>query len=58
MRAHDGPDSTFWVANGLVETFGWTRKRLAAARRRLVELGYLRRIRQAGKRHAALYCWD
>ena len=57
LCAHNSKDVTFWVANGLAETFGWTRKRLAVARRRLIELGYLRPIRQAGKGHVALYRW-
>jgi hypothetical protein len=58
LRAMQGPWSTFMVANGLTETFvGWSRKRLAAARHRLIELGYLTPQRQAGRGHPALYRW-
>jgi hypothetical protein len=58
LRAKQGPWSTFMVANGLTETFvGWSRKRLAAARHRLIELGYLTPLRQAGRGHPALYRW-
>jgi hypothetical protein len=47
LRAHNGPWATFMCANGLAETFGWPRKRLAAARRRLIELGYIQPVRTA-----------
>jgi hypothetical protein len=35
LRANNGPASTFMVANGLAEKFGWGRKRFAAVRKRL-----------------------
>jgi hypothetical protein len=35
-RANNGPDRTFMLANGLAEVFGWSRKRLASARKRLL----------------------
>jgi hypothetical protein len=57
LRANQGPDATFMVANGLSEVFRWKRHRLAAARSRLIELGYFKRIRQAGDGHPALYRW-
>ena len=57
LRAHQGPDALFMCANGLAETFGWTRKRLANARLRLIELGYFKPVRQAGYRTAALHRW-
>jgi Bifunctional DNA primase/polymerase, N-terminal/Primase C terminal 1 (PriCT-1) len=57
LRANQGPDATFMCANGLAETFGWSRLRLAEARRRLIELGYLRPLRQAGRGTPALFRW-
>jgi hypothetical protein len=57
LRANQGPESTFMVANGLADTFGWGRLRFAEARRCLIELGYLKPIRQAGYRTAALFRW-
>lgn len=57
LRAHHGPGNTFMVANGLAERFGWWRKRLAEARRRLIELEYLKPVRQAGRGHPALFRW-
>jgi hypothetical protein len=57
LRAKQGPWSTFMVANGLTEIVGWSRKRLSAARHRLIELGYLTPLRQAGRGHPALYRW-
>jgi Bifunctional DNA primase/polymerase, N-terminal/Primase C terminal 1 (PriCT-1) len=57
LRAKQGPWSTFMVANGLDKVFGWHRIRLAAARRRLIEMGYITAVRQAGKGHPALFKW-
>lgn len=37
LRANNKPDATFWVTNGMAETFGWSRQRLAAARRSLLQ---------------------
>jgi hypothetical protein len=57
LRANNHPDSTFMVANGLAERFGWWRQRLVAARRRLIQGGYLKVVRQAGQQTPALYRW-
>ena len=57
LRAYNHPDATFMVANGLAERFGWWRKRLAAARHRLIQGGYLKMVRQAGQKVPALYRW-
>jgi hypothetical protein len=57
LRANNGPQRTFMVANGLAETFGWTRKRFARARRRL-ECSHLVLVRPASVRNgAAQYRW-
>ena len=42
LRANEKPDATFMIANGLAQTLGWRRQRLAEARARLVEKGYSR----------------
>jgi hypothetical protein len=55
LRANNHPDSTFMVANGLAEAFGWTRKRLAAARESIIRQGYIRRLRHASNNSPALY---
>jgi hypothetical protein len=57
LRLHNGPWAPFWVSNGLADTLGWTRKRMADARHRLIELGHLRPVRQAGRGNPALYRW-
>ena len=58
LRAQQGPWSTFMVANdGLAETFRWRRHRLAAARKRLIEMGYIAPVRQAANGVPALYKW-
>ena len=57
LRAHNGPWSNFVCTNSLSDRLDWDRRRLAAARNRLVQLGYVRCVRQAGRGHAALYEW-
>ena len=55
LQASNGPTSTFLVANGLAETLGWRRQRLAAARSTLTDLGYLKLVRGASQYGPALY---
>jgi hypothetical protein len=57
LRANNGPDSTFMVANGLAEKFGWKRHTLAAARESLIGRGYLKPVRQASQHMPGLYRW-
>jgi Bifunctional DNA primase/polymerase, N-terminal/Primase C terminal 1 (PriCT-1) len=57
LRAHNGPWATFMCTNSLAETFGWDRRRLADARSRLIELGKMKPVRQAGRGHPALFQW-
>jgi hypothetical protein len=45
------------VANGLSRTFGWTVKRLAAARNTLISLGFLICTRRAAAKQPAFYRW-
>lgn len=58
LRAHNKPDSTFMVANGLANTLCWTIKRLARARQRLLR-SYIEPVRPASSKNGpALYCWN
>jgi hypothetical protein len=57
LRASNKPDATFPVANGLADKFGWTLKRIAAARHRLINSGYIKRVRGAYTGHVALFRW-
>jgi hypothetical protein len=57
LRLHQGPHALFMCANGLAERFDWDRRRLATARSRLIEHGYLKPVRQAGRGHPALFRW-
>jgi Bifunctional DNA primase/polymerase, N-terminal len=57
LKAHNGPWATFLCANGLTKDLGWDRHRLADARRRLIELGYVIQIRRATQGHPALFQW-
>ena len=54
---HQGPHALFMCANGLAERFDWDRRRLATARAHLIEHGYLKPVRQAGRGHPALFRW-
>jgi hypothetical protein len=58
LKRHNGPDSTFWIANGLAEVLGRPRKVLAEAREQLIEAGYIIRISRARHGHPALYRWN
>jgi hypothetical protein len=57
LRMKQGPHAQFWCTNALAERFGWDRERLSRSRRLLIELGYLKPVRQAGRGHPALYRW-
>lgn len=57
LRGHNKPGSVFMCANGLADTLGWRRQRLASARSRLIECGRLRQVRQASKGQPALFTW-
>jgi hypothetical protein len=41
LKAHNGPDSTFWVADGLGVKLGWTRRQFTNARRYLIDGGWI-----------------
>jgi hypothetical protein len=61
LRAHQGKHRgklvTFWIANGLAEKFGWTVKRLAAARSGLLKRKRVQLIRRPSQGHPARYVW-
>jgi hypothetical protein len=58
LKAHNGPWATFMCTNdGLTEKLGWDRHRLADARHRLIELGYMTQVRKATQGHPALFQW-
>jgi len=57
LRATEGASAQFWIANGLANTFGWNRQRLANARQRLVELGYVQQIKRPWPCHPAVFVW-
>jgi hypothetical protein len=56
LKANNGPTAEFMVANGLKDTFGWRRQRLADTRRR-AEQGYIECVRRASQQRPALYRW-
>jgi hypothetical protein len=58
LRGHNGPDATFMISNGLGERFGWPIRRIVAARKLLIRLGYVRETRPASGWHGpALHRW-
>jgi len=55
LRGNNLPWANFMVTNTLAQKFGWTEKRFAAARRRLIELGLLKQTKAAWRRSPALF---
>jgi hypothetical protein len=41
LKMHNHPSSRFMIANGLADSFSWDRRRLAAARQRLLDLRHI-----------------
>jgi hypothetical protein len=59
LKAENGPDSKFLVADGLSapKYLDWPRERLQRARRRAIADGWIVQIRKPVRRCAALYRW-
>jgi hypothetical protein len=57
LRATTAGSAEFWIANGLADHFGWSRKRFAEARQCLVELGFVQQIKRPWPGHPAVYVW-
>jgi hypothetical protein len=56
LQAHNGPDSTFWIADGLADVLGWPRRVLTKAREQLIKAGRIIRIIKPRHGHPAQYC--
>jgi hypothetical protein len=46
------------ITNTLAERFGWSRKRLARARAKLIDMDEIRRLRAARQNGPAFYQWS
>jgi hypothetical protein len=58
LKTHQHPRSRFWIANGLATSFGWSLRRLVAARNRLLALKHVEESRPATSQYGpALYRW-
>jgi hypothetical protein len=57
LRANQGPDATFMFTNSLAGRFSVAPKRLAKVRRWLIEIGYIKCVRRAGRGCPALFRW-
>jgi Bifunctional DNA primase/polymerase, N-terminal/Primase C terminal 1 (PriCT-1) len=58
LKAENGPDSEFWIANGLAAAhLGWPIDQLREARTRAIQLGWIEIIAQPAKGRNALYRW-
>jgi hypothetical protein len=58
LKAQNGPEAEFWIANGLAAAhLGWPTDQLREARNRAKELGWIEMIAQAAKGRNALYRW-
>jgi hypothetical protein len=58
LRSHNGPSATFMCTNSLAEKCGWSEERMRAARRRLIDLGYIIQVKKAGRGSPALFKWS
>jgi Bifunctional DNA primase/polymerase, N-terminal/Primase C terminal 1 (PriCT-1) len=57
LRRHQAPSAEFMCTNSLAERLGCPEKRVATARRRLIQLGYIKPTRRAGRGTPALFVW-
>ena len=57
LQAHNGPDSQFWVADGLSHTLGWSRRQFKDARRRLIDAERIIPLNSPRPRHPVFYRW-
>jgi len=58
LKAANGPDAEFWIANGLAEKhLGWSEKQLRPVRRRAIEGGWIELIVAPAKGRNAIYRW-
>jgi hypothetical protein len=58
LQAENGPNAEFWIADGLADRLGWSRRSIPAARKMLLKLGIIKCIRPRGKNAPALYRWN
>ena len=58
LKAQNGPDAEFWIANGLAAAhLGWPIDQLREARNRALELKWIEMIAEPAKGRNALYRW-
>jgi hypothetical protein len=58
LKAHNGPNNTFPIANAMAgNLIALRRHRFAKARKEIISLGLVRQVRSNGRRQAALYRW-
>jgi hypothetical protein len=57
LSAENGPDASFWIADGLADSLGWPRRSIPAARRIMINLGLVKCVRPPAKGVPALYRW-
>lgn len=57
LQAHNGLNSIFWVADGLQDTLGWSRRKFKSARRKLIDLGWIVPLTKPRLGHPVEYRW-
>jgi hypothetical protein len=57
LKRHNGPDATFFVADGLADRLKLPHRKFAEARRRLIDTDHIVCIRKCRRGHPALYRW-
>ena len=57
LKAKNGPDATFWLANGVAEILGWPVPRLSKARRDALSAGWIVCVAKPSPKQPALFRW-
>lgn len=57
LRAHNGPESIFMVADGLQDVLQWPRRQLADARKRAIQANLIVLVSRPAPGRAARYAW-
>jgi hypothetical protein len=57
LKAHNAPDSTFWVADGFANVLKWPLRKFKKARERLINTGWIICISKRSPGHPAWYRW-
>ena len=57
LKANEGREAWFWIANGLAPQLGLSEPALSKAREHLIQTGYIVRLQRPWRGHPAIYAW-